>query len=369
MIRTPIGLYIHVPFCESKCPYCDFYSKKGSEQEKTAYVEQMLRVLQVQGERFHRQADSLYFGGGTPSLLGAERLILLVQAAREIWGLDQAEITVEVNPGEYAPGFFDALRLAGVNRLSMGLQSADEEELRLLGRRHTAAQVCQAVREAQQAGFSNISLDLMLAVQRQTGDSLRRSIEFCADCDVQHVSAYLLKVEKETPYYLQKESLILPDDEETADLYLLACRELEQAGYRQYEVSNFAKPGFESRHNLKYWNAEEYYGAGPSAHSFLNGKRFFCPNDMEEFLSWPKQVSEGEGGSLEEYAMLRLRLSAGLRQEDCIKRYNRPIPAEYLERARRFCRQGLVVCDDESIHLTPQGFLVSNALITTILMG
>ncbi|WP_283609576.1 radical SAM family heme chaperone HemW [Faecalispora anaeroviscerum] len=369
MSRTPIGLYVHVPFCKAKCPYCDFYSIRGKEEEKDAYTEQMKRLLYAAAARLNREADTLYFGGGTPSVLGADRIAGLLDAARQNWGLSGAEITVEVNPGEYEPGFFETLQKAGVNRLSMGLQSADEEELRLLGRRHSAGQVRQAVREAQQAGFDNISLDLMLAVQRQTRESLRRSIAFCAECGVQHVSSYLLKVEQGTVYYKRRNEMILPDEDESAELYLLACRELEQAGFRQYEVSNFAVPGNESRHNLKYWNAEEYYGAGPSAHSFLDGRRYYYPGDLEAFLLEPQNICEGDGGSPEEYAMLRLRLCGGLRQKEYQERFGKPLPQEYFERARRYAEQGLVVCDQETIRFTPRGFLVSNVLIAYILLG
>lgn len=369
MSRTPIGLYLHVPFCKAKCPYCDFYSIRGKEEEKDAYTEQMKRLLYAAATRLNREADTVYFGGGTPSVLGANRIAGLLDAVRQNWGLSGAEITVEVNPGEYEPGFFETLRKAGVNRLSMGLQSADEEELRLLGRRHSIGQVRQAVREAQQAGFDNISLDLMLAVQQQNSESLQRSIAFCADCGVQHVSSYLLKIEQGTVYYDRRDDMILPDEDESAELYLLACRELEQAGFHQYEVSNFAVPGYESRHNLKYWNAEEYYGAGPSAHSFIDGRRYYYPGDLEAFLQEPRNICEGDGGSPEEYAMLQLRLCGGLQQKEYQSRFGSPFPEEYLKRARRYVEQGLVVCDEENIRFTPKGFLVSNILIADILLG
>ena len=163
--------------------------------------------------------------------------------------------------------------------------------------------------------------------------------------------------------------MILPDEDESAELYLLACRELEQAGFHQYEVSNFAVPGYESRHNLKYWNAEEYYGAGPSAHSFIDGRRYYYPGDLEAFLQEPRNICEGDGGSPEEYAMLQLRLCGGLQQKEYQSRFGSPFPEEYLKRARRYVEQGLVVCDEENIRFTPKGFLVSNILIADILLG
>ena len=367
-IGTPIGLYIHVPFCTVKCPYCNFYSMRGGEAEQTAYTRQVKAVLREQGSLLHRQADTLYFGGGTPALLGAEHLSDLVGTAKDVFGLANAEITIEVNPTEYAPDFFERLVQAGVNRISMGLQSADDTELKALGRRHTAEQAAQAVRDARAAGIQNISLDLMLAVPGQTTDSLRRSVAFCAGLGIQHVSAYLLKIEPGTPYYARRQSLLLPGEDETADLYLLACRELQQAGFAQYEISNFAKPGFESRHNLKYWNAEEYWGVGPSAHSFLGDKRFYYNDDLDAFLQNAPPEYEDEGGSLEEYALLRLRLRDGLRNADCLRRFGVPIPPEYRKRAQKFHGTGLLLCDEEGIRLLPQGFLVSNMLSAEILL-
>lgn len=369
MNREPIGLYLHVPFCKMKCPYCDFYSTPGNEEIKDAYTEQMKHLLQKTALQLGRKADTLYFGGGTPSVLGANRIAALLEAAKKNWGLHNAEITVEVNPGEYEPEFFETLREAGANRISMGLQSANEKELALLGRRHSVSQVREAVKEAQCAGFENISLDLMLAVQQQTPESLKRSIAFCADCGVQHISSYLLKIEPGTPYYERKDHMALPDEDETAELYLLACEELKQAGYNQYEISNFAISGFESRHNLKYWNAEEYCGIGPSAHSFLDGQRYYYPSDLQSFLAEPHNNCEGDGGSPEEYAMLRLRLSEGLRQTDYQKRFGRPLPEDYFQRANRYTQNGLVYCDEESIRFSPKGFLVSNSLIADILLG
>lgn len=367
-IGTPIGLYIHVPFCAAKCPYCNFYSMRGEQAEQTAYTQQVKAVLREQGSLLHRQANTLYFGGGTPALLGAERLSELVGTAKDVFGLADAEITVEVNPTEYKPDFFEKLVEAGVNRISFGLQSADDQELKALGRRHTAEQAAQAVQDARSAGIHNISLDLMLAVPGQTQESVRRSVAFCAELGIPHISAYLLKVEPGTAYYARRDTLVLPNEDETAELYLLACKELEQAGFAQYEISNFAKPGLESRHNLKYWNAEEYWGVGPSAHSFLNGKRFYYPDDLQAFLNQPEPVQEDEGGSLEEYALLRLRLRGGLRHSDCIKRFGSPIPPNYVRRAAKFNGSGLLLCDDEGIRLLPEGFLVSNLLSAEILL-
>lgn len=365
--QPDIGLYIHVPFCDGKCPYCDFYSMRGEEARMEEYTNSIIRTIKHYGDSLGRHADTLYFGGGTPNLLGARRLTRLIAAARESFGLENAEITVEVNPAEDLSEFLKEVRSAGANRLSIGLQSANEEELRLLGRRHTAAQAEKAVCDAQAAGFSNISLDLMLGIQNQTKESLLRSVEFCARAGVQHVSAYLLKIEPHTAYDKNREQLRVPDEDEASDLYLFACEELEQQGFTQYEISNFAKPGRESRHNLKYWHCEEYLGLGPAAHSFVDGKRFYYDRNLRGFLACCEPIPDGEGGGFEEYAMLAMRLTEGLTEQSCRERFGRGIPPRVVQAARRYEKAGLTVCTDSGFYFTKSGFLVSNTLIAEIL--
>jgi oxygen-independent coproporphyrinogen III oxidase len=367
MNKPPFGLYLHVPFCDGKCPYCDFYSLRGSEELMDQYTNRMIENIKYYGSRLQRRADTLYFGGGTPNLLGAQRLISIIAAAKEQFGLENAEITLEVNPTEDLSEFLKAVRAAGANRLSIGLQSANEDELQLLGRRHTAAQAEKAVRDAQRVGFDNISLDLMLATQNQTKESLLRSIAFCGGAGVSHISAYLLIIEPHTAYYKNRERLSVPDDDEAGGLYLFACEELEKRGFGQYEISNFAKPGFESRHNLKYWRCEEYLGIGPAAHSFVDGKRFYYERSIGAFIRGDAPVQDGDGGSFEEYAMLALRLAEGLTDQNCRKRFGCELPPRMKHAAKRYEAVGLTVCDDDGFHFTRRGFLVSNALIAEIL--
>ncbi len=366
-LNPNIGLYIHVPFCDGKCPYCDFYSLRANEELMEQYANSIVENIKYYGSRLGRRADTLYFGGGTPSLLGARRLAAIIAAARESFGLENAEIALEVNPGKDLSGFFQEIREAGANRVSIGMQSANEDEMKLLGRRHTAAQAAQAVRDAQSAGFENISLDLMLAVPNQTRESLLRSIEFCADAGVQHISAYLLKIEPHTAYYKNRETLAVPGDDEAGNLYLFACEELEKRGFRQYEISNFAKPGFESLHNLKYWRCEEYLGLGPAAHSFLSGRRFYYERSIGAFLRGDAPVEDGQGGGFEEYAMLALRLTEGLSDKACRERFGYPLPQKMKSAAARYEKIGLTVCGEDGFHFTPKGFLVSNTLIAEIL--
>lgn len=365
----PVGLYVHVPFCDGKCPYCDFYSLRGTPAMMDEYTRRVQEIISSAGAELRRAADTLYFGGGTPSLLGAERLSRLVEAAEQGFGLQNAEITAEVNPGGGLHDFFRELRKAGANRVSVGLQSADGEELRLLGRRHTAADAERAVKEAQDAGFRNISLDLMLAVQGQTRASLERSLDFCAGLGVQHVSAYLLQLEPGTAYWKNRAALCLPDEAAAAALYLFACEGLRERGFFQYEISNFAKPGYESRHNLKYWNCEEYLGVGPSAHSFMNGGRFHQERGVAAFLRGDAPVSDGAGGDFEEFAMLRLRLASGLTDEDCRRRFGRPIPERMKKAALLYEPGGLTACMENGFRFTPRGFLLSDALTAEILFS
>lgn len=366
-----IGLYLHVPFCRSKCPYCDFYSKRSTEAEMDAYCEALCRsimksckALQMNSEC---KADTLYIGGGTPSVLGAERLKSLIMAAKRSFLTEDAEITVECNPHKLPSDFFRVLRAVGVNRISLGLQSAVESERRVLGRLSSRTEVESVVRAAQSAGIQNISLDVMLGIPNQTAQSLAETLDFCLSLGVPHISAYILKLEENTVFYKRRAQYAFPDDDRTADLYLQMCGTLENSGLRQYEISNFAKTGFQSRHNLKYWHCEEYLGLGPAAHSYINGKRFYFPRDFEGFLKGEPPISDGAGGDFTEYAMLALRLREGLRETAVQARFGYKIPQKMRQRAAAFAAYGLLENDRAGIRLTRQGFLLSNSVLAEIL--
>ena len=359
----PIGLYIHIPFCSGKCPYCDFYSVKTNESVYDEYTKQPLN--KIRSLRGKYRTDTVYFGGGTPSLLGTERLCRLLDAACESFGKAE-EVTVEVNP-ESAPALdFSKLAAHGLNRVSMGLQSSDDRELALLGRRHTAEQAAYAVGLIKKGGISNISLDLMLGIGEQTQSSLEKSIDFCAELEAAHISAYILKIEEGTLYYRRKDTLPLPDEDSVCDLYELAVKLLEERGYRQYEISNFAKPGFESRHNLKYWRCEEYLGLGAAAHSFIGGRRFYCTRSLEDFYR-DVTADDGEGGGKDEYIALALRLTEGLVFDRYEKRFGEPVPQSVINSAQQLLPTKLIRITDEGISLTVKGFLCSNAVISSLL--
>lgn len=359
------GIYVHAPFCVSKCPYCDFYSLTNvSDDDKDRYVQALLARF----EQYDTVADTLYFGGGTPSLFGGRRLDILIKGARRQFGLTNAEITLEVNP---ADGLYDtvaAFAAAGGNRVSVGVQAVNDAHLHALGRRHTVAQVERALADIRQAGIANISLDLMLATPHQTEADVRAAVERCAAWGASHLSAYLLKLEPNTPFGQTPPPI--PDEDQAVELYLAACEAMEQAGYHQYEISNFAKKGCESRHNLKYWNGDPYLGFGPAAHSFFGGKRFYYPRSLAAFLNGDPPLAEEndaiENGTPEEYAMLRLRLTDGLTEQGFFARFGKQIPIKWRQNAAKL-PAALVSADENGIRFTRQGFLVSDAAIAHIL--
>lgn len=364
---NPIGLYLHIPFCDGKCAYCNFFSRCANENLLSEYTDCLIESIRNWGKKLNRTIDTVYFGGGTPSLLGHERLITILSCIKESFQLSKnPEITVEVNPSSTDVIDFTALHQAGFNRLSIGLQSADDNELHVLSRRHSLADAQRTVMRAQNAGFNNISLDVMLAIPHQKKISLDRTLDFCASCGVQHISAYILKVEEGTPFFKMKGELPLFSDDEQAELYEYTVDKLAALGYQQYEVSNFACPGYESKHNLHYWHDEEYLGLGPSAHSYLDNQRFYYENDLQSFYD-DKICYESSGGDRDEYIMLSLRLNEGLNLTEYEKRYHHPVSENILKAAHRLQERELCRVTEKAIALTVKGFLVSNAIIAYLL--
>lgn len=349
-----------MPFCKSKCGYCDFYSMCAGNT--AAYVQKIKQQLEIWGGRITRPIDTLYFGGGTPSVLG-DGIADIITAAKNNFNFCSAEITVEANPADNLEDFFAAILKAGANRLSLGVQSAVDSELEILGRRHNFLAAAKTVKAARKAGFDNISVDLMLGIPEQTEQSLSFTLDRFCELEPDHISAYMLKIEKNTPFYEKKEFLTLPDDDQTAELYTQACTTLQSRGYAQYEISNFAKKGKYSRHNLKYWNCDEYLGLGPAAHSFIDGKRYYFSADLDAFMQNPVMIEDGNGGTAQEYAMLRLRLSDGIVFGEFEKRFGRTPSQKFIKKAQDLAAHGFMLCDGKSVCLTQKGFLVSNTII------
>lgn len=364
-MKNNFGLYLHVPFCASKCRYCDFYSFAGSEAEMDGYVQAMRKHFSAfSAQMAGRTADTVYFGGGTPSLLGEKRLTALLDGARAAFDLaPDAEITVECNPDSMSDSLLRGLRDAGVDRLSVGVQSAHDDELRLLGRRHTFAEARDAILRAQDAGFGNLSLDLMYGLPGQTAERFLESVQALLDFQPAHLSCYGLKLEPGTP--MGRENPVLPDEDAQADLYLALCDTLRAAGYEHYEISNWAKPGFRSRHNSRYWVLSDYLGLGPGAHSLLDGRRFAFPRDLAAFCAdVPPAPEETVAGFADwsEYLMLGLRTADGVRRAPFEDRFGRSFDP-FAARLAALSPHGLTAPVPDGWRLTEQGFLVSNLII------
>ncbi|MBE6766815.1 MAG: radical SAM family heme chaperone HemW [Ruminococcaceae bacterium] len=358
---TNLGLYVHVPFCEKKCNYCDFYSFSPNGEMLDLYTNKVQDEIKRWGVRAARPIDSLYLGGGTPSLLGGERIEGIVKTAKEAFmAAEDTEITLECNPADDLADTLKSAASAGVNRISLGVQTANEKILEKLGRRHRNSDVIKTVADARAAGIDNISLDLMIGLPESDMGDVANSLDFLLSLNPSHISVYILKIEEGTVF--GKNPPLLPDDDKVSEQYLFAARYLKENGFSHYEISNFAKEGKMSRHNLKYWNCEEYIGIGPAAHSFLNGKRFFYERDINKFLGGMSPISDGEGGDREEYLMLRLRLSEGIKYNEFEKRFGR-FPYDWKKTAERLSGYGLVNLDNNGFALTEEGFLVSNKVL------
>ena len=367
--NAPFGLYVHVPFCASKYRYCDFYSFAGKESQMDDYVRAVARSgAEFAPQLAGRTADTVYFGGGTPSLIGGARLERMLCALHSQFSIaPDAEITVECNPDSMTQDLLHVLRRAGVNRLSVGVQSAQDDELRLLGRRHTFAQAQDAIRRAQDAGFDNISLDLMYGLPGQTQARFMQSVEAVLDLQPAHLSCYSLKLEPGTP--MGQENPVLPDDDAQADLYLALCGRLRRAGFDHYEISNWARPGRASRHNSRYWTLSDYLGLGPGAHSYLAGRRFFYPASLAAFCGDAQPVQEDAVPGFAphgEYLMLRLRTADGVDTADFARRFGRSF-APYAAHLRALEKPGLAARTPSGWRLTEAGFLVSNLIINDVL--
>ena len=369
----PLGLYIHIPFCKSKCIYCDFYSLPRAEDRMDRYVSALCRQLAEIAQRTTAHTvDSVYLGGGTPSYLGEKRLRRILKTVKKHYHLSRdAEITLEANPdsaGDWRA--LRSLRRAGMNRLSLGVQSADDGLLRTLGRPHTFAQAEEAAAAARRARIRNLSLDLIYGLPGQDLSGWKDTLERAAALEPEHLSCYGLKVEEGTPLWDMQEKMDLPDDDAQADMYLWTVERLGALGYEQYEISNFARPGRASRHNMKYWTLCEYAGFGPGAHSDLGGGRDAYLRSRDTYCAGVEAgVSVLESSehipSRErdiEYVMLGLRLTQGISRQEFENRYRLPF-APIQSVLERFRATGHAALVGGRWRLTPEGFLVSNQII------
>lgn len=363
MHNTPRGLYIHIPFCEKKCAYCDFYSSFPLKKSVNEYVTSLKREIKKWGGELGCPIDTIYIGGGTPSLLGGE-IISLIECVRDNFKvLKDAEITVEINPSS-AFDFLEYACSAGVNRISIGVQSGSDATLKTLGRTHTVKDSINTVNRARELGFDNISVDLMIGLPQSCAQTLNRDIDFIISLMPDHISSYILKIEENTAFSLNRGKLDLPDDDRIADEYLYMCKRFKESGFEHYEVSNFTRFGKKSRHNLKYWCGEEYLGLGASAHSYINGKRFYYPRDLKGYINSPEIILDGEGGTAQERFMLGMRLSEGVDLSEIFG----TIPDEVKSRVEKLEKYGYIKAQMPHISLTESGMLISNSIITELLL-
>ncbi len=377
--KTPLGIYIHVPFCRSKCQYCDFYSLTTKDE---ALMDRYLKAICAHIKEAGLLApeylvDTVYFGGGTPSFFGAEGLSAILSVIRKSFDVASgAEITFEANPDSVSDKLLRRLRSEGFNRVSLGIQCDNDDILKKIGRPHSYAQAVNAVARIRKAGFRNLSVDLMYGLPGQSLTAWQETLTHVLQLAPEHISCYGLKVEEGTPLYEYQEYCNLADDDTQADMYLSAVEILNSKGYRQYEISNFCRKGNVSRHNLKYWTGGEYLGFGPNASSDFAGRRFTAVRDLHGYiegifsggqvLQEIQEVPAKERAG--EYLMMRLRTVSGIDPKEYEKKFL--LPFAPLEAAlQKHKQQRLAVKTyDGRWHLTPAGFLVSNSIISDLLL-
>jgi oxygen-independent coproporphyrinogen-3 oxidase len=371
-----VGIYVHIPFCASRCNYCDFCSTANRRDLIPAYRDALLKhIREAAGGIAQSVCDTVYFGGGTPSWFGTKSLIrIFEEMKRKFRVLKTAEVTLEANPDSVELKNLRKLRSAGFNRISIGAQSANDAILKFIGRRHRFEDVVRAVSDARKAGFDNVSLDLIYGLPAQTRDDWVDTLTRVIELEPDHISCYGLKVEPGTPLWEYRDSPMIPDDDLQADMYLYAVNTLAAHDYNQYEISNFCRPGKASKHNLKYWQLGDYLGLGASAASNIGDRRYTCVEDVEEYI---RRVNSGEPlcGPVEivdqyerasEYLMLGLRTTRGISEDEYAAIYRGGFgPLEEL--LKDYSVRGLARFRDGRWSFTPPGFLLSNRLIGELL--
>ncbi len=382
--KKTLGIYVHVPFCVQKCAYCDFYSVTNMAlmREYTSAVVAHIRSK----KKFLKNTlvDTIYFGGGTPSLLPASQLERILNAIYSTATVaPDAEITLEANPGTLTGKSLSAYKKMGINRLSIGLQSADDEELSTLSRIHTRAEFENSFMLARLEGFDNINVDLIYALPKQTKAKLFENIDYVLSINPEHISLYGLTIEPETPFGKNKEILsTIPDEDEQYEMYMSACKRIEESGYFQYEISNFAKKERGCKHNLKYWMNKEYLSFGPAAASFVDNTEYTYARDIELYLSELKnekaiRLPDEETGETEHkldpeeletrFVMLHFRLRAGINIEEYQKKFGVSFEKVYEDKLERYIKDKFIVRTEHGFRLTRRGMLISNTILSDIL--
>ncbi|PGT82912.1 MULTISPECIES: radical SAM family heme chaperone HemW [Bacillaceae] len=375
--------YIHIPFCHHICHYCDFNKVFFKQQPVDEYIESLITEMHYAKEINKQQEPlkTIFIGGGTPTALSAKQLDRLLEGiSTELLSTNELiEFAVEANPGELSIEKLEVLKNAGVNRLSIGVQSFDDELLNKIGRVHRKDDVFRTIKQAEQVGFDNLSLDLMYALPGQTIEQFRETLETAFTLNVKHFSAYSLIIEPKTVFYnlMQKGKLTLPPQEHEAQMYELAMEEMEKHGFKQYEISNYSIPGYESQHNLTYWNNEYYYGFGAGAHGYVNGLRTsnvgpirkYMENIDESGTAFSAQTKVSKEEEMEEQMFLGLRKVKGVNKETFHKRFSVKLEEKFGSQIQKLVKQGLLVDDDESLFLTHKGKLLGNEVFQEFLIS
>lgn len=387
--KKELELYIHIPFCIRKCKYCDFLSGPSGEKERQEYVESLCRKIHSYGTLAEAyRVVSIFVGGGTPSILTEEQILRIFTSLREVFEIDvDAEITLEMNPGTVTEEKLKAYKQCGINRLSMGLQSTDNRELKALGRIHTYEEFLESYHLARAAGFQNINVDLMSAIPYQTRESYQKSLKRIAELvpPPEHISAYSLIIEEGTPFYERygegKHAEELPDEEEERRMYQDTVEILKNYGYHRYEISNYAKEGYECRHNIGYWNRTEYLGIGTGVVSLIGNQRFTAPDLLKEPKALTEETfSENEQSSdqdietltvenqMEETMFLGLRMMKGVSVSGFEQKFGRTMKSVYGDVIDRLKQEQLIVEDGDDIRLTERGIDISNYVMSEFLL-
>jgi oxygen-independent coproporphyrinogen-3 oxidase len=372
-----LSLYIHIPFCEKKCDYCDFNSFDDQSEKMKDYVEALIaQIKEYSSSVKSYEIDTVYIGGGTPTFLPLPLLAKIIRTVKKCFYLSPSvEFTCEANPKSALAKTLITLKKEGVNRLSLGLQSADDEELKALGRIHTWQEFNTCFDDAKKAGFSNINVDIMFSLPGQTESVLQHTLARVIAKEPTHISCYSLTICKNTPFGQHVDNLNLPNEEEDRNLYQLCNDVLEDAGYHRYEISNFSQNGFSSRHNYKYWNCEEYLGLGAGAHSYFGQKRFSFPGELDTYITG---VNTGTLKALDmmdvpyeesvgEYIMLRLRTTEGIDNSVFLSRFRFSFEETYRSLIDKFIASGHIKKEKGCFFLTLEGINISNYIISEFL--
>ena len=373
--NSPMEIYIHIPFCIRKCDYCDFLSGPSGPEEQADYVQALLREIQAVEEGEGRSVSSIFIGGGTPSVLDERLLGDILKEIRNRFKMEEdAEITIEVNPGTANIGKLQAYREMGVNRLSIGLQSPEDRELKILGRIHNYGQFLETYQEARTVGFDNINIDLMSAIPDQTYEGWVKNLRTVAELEPEHISAYSLIVEEGTPFAARK--LNLPDEDTEYNMYEATAQILKEYGFEQYEISNYARKGRECRHNVGYWTRQDYLGFGLGASSLYGKERFANTADMKKYLENsknPEKIREKEPSltredEMAEFMFLGLRMTKGISKADFQRCFGCTIESVYGEVLEKYESMELLLEKDGRIFLSREGIHVSNSIMAEFLL-